>query len=384
MRFKKGYGVNMVKYIPKDFKTILNKYRFIDSWFWCRYSINPYNGCEFACTYCDSRSHKYHLQTEFDHLIYVKNNVGAMLEKRLSRARTLLPDVVAIGGTCDAYQPAEEIYKNTQQCLEVLLKYHYPVFISTKSTLILRDSDILSQIAKDTWCAIGITITTYDQGLAKFLEPGAPSPKERLSTVKEIKRRYPKIQAGVNFIPIIPFLGDSEENMKQVVIGAKEARADFILFGGGMTLRDNQALWFLKRLSEEFPHLVAKYEQLYQGGYTAEEGYQGKYEPQKSYLRQIHQRMVSLCQEHGLNFRLRRYIPDDFRRLNYLAAQKLLDGAYLFQMLGKPWTNTFWAGQNINNLGESIAEVAKRGELKRIRNVTPSIEKLLSDFLNTW
>jgi len=110
----------MTRYIPKDFKTILNKYRFVDSWFWCRYSINPYNGCEFACTYCDSRSHKYHLHSEFDHLVYIKSNIGAILENRLRRARTLLPDVVAIGGTCDAYQPAEETYKNTRQCLEVL------------------------------------------------------------------------------------------------------------------------------------------------------------------------------------------------------------------------------------------------------------------------
>ncbi len=141
----------MVRYIPKDFKTILNKYKFIDSWFWCRYSINPYNGCQFACTYCDSRSHKYHLHSEFDHLIYIKSNIGAMLEDRLRQARTLLPDVVAIGGTCDAYQPAEEIYKNTQQCLEVLLKYRYPVIISTKSTLILRDLHLLSQIAQTAW-----------------------------------------------------------------------------------------------------------------------------------------------------------------------------------------------------------------------------------------
>ena len=107
----------MIKYVPRDFKSILNKYKFIDSWFWCRYSINPYNGCEFACTYCDSRSHKYHLQPEFDQLIYVKNDVGTMLDDRLRRARTLLPDVVAMSGTCDAYQPAEASYQNTRQCL---------------------------------------------------------------------------------------------------------------------------------------------------------------------------------------------------------------------------------------------------------------------------
>ena len=160
----------------------------------------------------------------------------------------------------------------------------------------------------------------HGQGATKFLEPKAPSPEERLSIVKEIKKRRPRIQTGVNFIPIVPFLCDNESNMERMVTSTREARADFILFGGGMTMRDNQALWFLQRLSQKFPNLVEKYEQLYQGGYTAEKGYQGKYEPKRSYSKQINEAMFSLCREHGLNFRLKRYIPDDLRKLNYLVA----------------------------------------------------------------
>ena len=371
----------MIKYALKEFKTILNKYKFIDSWFWCRYSINPYNGCEFACTYCDSRSHKYHLQPEFDQLIYVKNNAGAMLDDRLRRARTLLPDVVAMSGTCDAYQPAEASYQNTRQCLEVLLKYHYPVFLSTKSTLILRDMDILSRIAKDSWCAIGVTVTTLDRKLAGFLEPKAPPPEKRLNVVREVKETCPEIQAGVNFIPIVPFLSDDERNMEEVVLRAKMAGADFILFGGGMTMRDNQASWFLKRLSQEFPHLMERYEELYQAKYTPVEGYQGRYEPGKSYSKRVNKKMVELCQKYELAFRLKRYIPEDFRRRNYLVAQELLDESYLSQMLGSPWTKTFWAGQNINNLGESIEDIARRGELSRIRNIDSSIEEYVLGLL---
>jgi DNA repair photolyase len=371
----------MIKYIPKEFKTILNKYKFIDSWFWCRYSINPYNGCEFACTYCDSRSHKYHLQPEFDHTIYVKDNVGAMLENRLRRARTLLPDVVALGGTCDAYQPAEASYKNTRQCLEVLLKYHYPVIISTKSTLILRDLDILSRIAKDSWCAIGVTVTTLDRKLAGFLVPKAPLPEKRLSVIREIKQRRPEIQAGVNFIPIVPCLSDDEKNMEEVVLAAKMAGADFVLFGGGMTLRNSQASWFMRRLSEEFPHLVEEYEELYQAEYTSAEGYLGRYEPRKSYSKGIHGRMLELCEKHQLPFRIKRYIAEDFRKRNYLVAQKLLDESYLSQLLGRPWTKTFWAGQNISNLGESIEDIARRGELRGIRNIDSSIEAYVLSLL---
>jgi DNA repair photolyase len=233
-----------VKYIPKKFKTILNRYRFIDSWFWCRYGINPYNGCEFACTYCDSRSHKYHLQPDFDHTIYIKTDVGVVLNHRIKHARTP-PDVVAIGGTCDAYQPAEARYKNTRQCLDVLLRYNYPVFISTKSTLILRDLDLLSQIAKESWCAIGVTIITLDEKICKFLEPNAPSADERIEVISEVKKDYPEIQVGVNFIPIVPLLCDSDGNMESVVKATKERGANFIFFST-MTMRNNQAKWFME------------------------------------------------------------------------------------------------------------------------------------------
>jgi len=263
----------------------------------------------------------------------------------------------------------------------VLLKYHYPTVIFTKSTLILRDLDILSRIAEDSWCAIGVTITTLDRKLAGFLEPRVPLPERRLNVVKEIKQRRPEVQAGVNFIPIVPFLTDDEKNMEEVVAGTKMAGADYILFGGGMTLRDNQASWFMTRLTEEFPHLVEEYEDLYQAKYTPAEGYLGRYEPGKSYLKRIHREMLELCEKSQLAFRIKRYIPEDFRKQNYLVAQKLLDESYLSQISGRPWTKTFWAGQNINNLGESVEDIARRGELRKIRNVDPLLEEYVLSLL---
>ena len=127
--------------------------------------------------------------------------------------------------------------------------------------------------------------------------------------------------------------------------------------------------------------MVEKYEELYQGKYTPEDGYHGRYEPVTSYSKQVNKKMLELCEKYKLSFRLKRYIPDDFRRQNYLVAQKLLDESYLSQMLGKPWTKTFWAGQNINNLGESIEDIARRNELRSIRNVDPSIEEYVLDLL---
>lgn len=128
----------MVTFIEKEFKSILNVRKFIDSWFWDKYSINPYNGCQFGCIYCDSRSEKYHLPTDFENMIIVKKNPGSMLDKCLTNARTLLPDVVSIVGTTDPYQRAEKKYENTRRCLEVLAKHRYSVLIGTKSNLSRR------------------------------------------------------------------------------------------------------------------------------------------------------------------------------------------------------------------------------------------------------
>ena len=101
-------------FIEKEYKSIINKRKWIDSWFWERYSINPYNGCHFGCIYCDARSGKYHMPEQFEEEIVIKKHVAQMLDTRLTRARTFMPDIVGIGGVTDCYQLAEKIYKNTQ------------------------------------------------------------------------------------------------------------------------------------------------------------------------------------------------------------------------------------------------------------------------------
>ena len=370
----------VVKYERKDFKSILNKYKFIDNWFWCRYSINPYNGCEHACTYCDSRSHKYHLQPEFDQIIYVKNNVQELLDNRITRARTLLPDVVAISGSCDPYQPAEEKFENTRKCLEVLAKHKYPVIIGTKATLVTRDMDILERIGENSWCAVFITITTTNDELSEFLEPKAPSPAERFETIKELKKNK-NIQVGVCLMPIVPFLTDAPIQLETMTENIKAAGADYILFAAGMTMRDNQANWYLTKLKSQYPELVNKYLELYDAEITPGVGYKGNYAPNGEYVKRISQVMLELCERYNLQYRINRYIPDDFRKQNYMIAEEILNESYLAQLSGKPWKNLFWAGQNINNLKESIAEIANRGELQSIRNIDAKLEERIEKML---
>jgi DNA repair photolyase len=370
----------MTEFIEKEFKSILNKKKFIDSWFWDRYTINPYNGCSFGCVYCDSRSAKYHMPEDFENKIIIKRNVGKMLHDRIRRARTFRIDVVGMGGVTDCYQPAEKVYGNTRQCLEVMADWGYPIHMATKSTLVLRDLDILDTIGKNSWCGISLTITTVNKEIARFLDNRSPAPHKRLETLRQLKQKSKHIQAGVLLIPLIPYLCDSDLDLESLVQAVQDSGADYLLFGGGMTLRDQQALWFLNRLKGRFPLLVPKYERLYNFSYNPEQ-YNGLYSPSLEYLLPKHQKLFELCEKHRLPYRIKRYIPNDYRKTNYLIAEELLNESYRRQMLDKAWSNLFWAGQNIQNLSESLEEIWQRNELSKIRNVEGDIKNQIESRL---
>ncbi|NVM52384.1 MAG: hypothetical protein HWN66_01690 [Candidatus Helarchaeota archaeon] len=355
----------MVKYENKEFKTIINKMKYIDTWWYIRYTINPYQGCEHACIYCDARSERYYLHPEFDQTIVIKNNVKEQLDLRLTRARTFLPDIVAMGGVNDAYQPAEERYKNTRQIVEVLLKHKYPVSISTKSILVLRDLDLYNKIAEESWCDLAFTITSLEEEVSLFLEPRAATSEERFLTLERIKLEYPAIQTGINFMPIVPFLADSDENLEAIVRNAHEMKVDHITFAG-LTLRDKQAGYFFNKLREKYPELVDKFHKLYQGNYVPQD---------KEYTYKIAQKMIQFCKKYSVNYRVKRWIPSDFRRVNYLVAQELADQAYERQLQGKYYNNHQWACNHINNLRESIIAIAMRDELETIKNVKGKIKE---------
>ncbi|MCP4416227.1 MAG: radical SAM protein, partial [Chloroflexi bacterium] len=221
----------MPKFIEKQYKSIINKKKYIDHWFWTRYSINPYNGCQFGCIYCDARSDHYHMPEDFENQIVIKTNVAEMLDQRISRARTFLPDVVGIGGVTDSYQPAEKKFANTRSILEVLAKHQFPVHLITKSTLVLRDLPLLEEIAQQTWCTVSLTITTIDPEKAKFLEKFAPSPAKRLEVLRQIKKNAPHVQTGALLIPLVPVLCDGESEVEELFTAVKQSNADYLMFG---------------------------------------------------------------------------------------------------------------------------------------------------------
>ncbi|MHA1785020.1 MAG: radical SAM protein [Candidatus Helarchaeota archaeon] len=358
----------MVKYELKTFKSIINKLKYIDSWFWCRYTINSYNGCEHACIYCDARSKKYYLHPNFEQIVYVKANIREMLNMRLKKARKLLPDVVAFGGTCDAYQPAEKKYQNSKTILKILLKYNFPVTLSTKSSLVLRDIELFSKIATNTWSTIAFTITSFDKKVVDFLEPRASPPEERIKAISIIKEKHPEIQVGVNFMPIVPFFEDSNENLKEVIEKAKEANSDFILFSPGMTLRDDQAKFFLKKVKEKDAEIYNKFLELY-GGNTY---------PNGTYILSMNIKIRDLCKKYKLPYRAKRWIPNDYRKINYKISELLLNESYELQIVGREYKQLLWAGLKIQNLPDSIRNIK---DFQRVLQISDKISEKISEKL---
>jgi DNA repair photolyase len=175
------------------------------------YSINPYRGCEHGCIYCYARpSHEYlgfSAGLDFETKIMVKLNAPRLLEETLCK-KSWQPQEVAFSGNTDCYQPVERKLEITRKCLQVFLKYRNPIGIVTKNALVLRDIDILREMAKLNLVHVMISVTSLDPALIRKMEPRTPAPAVRLQTIEELARN--EIPVGVNAAPIIPGLTDEE------------------------------------------------------------------------------------------------------------------------------------------------------------------------------
>ncbi|MBC8383808.1 MAG: radical SAM protein, partial [Candidatus Cloacimonetes bacterium] len=234
-------------------KTILNHVKQPDTWFGLRYNLNLYRGCQHQCIYCDSRSDCYQIENFAD--ILVKVNAIEILQDELPRKRK--KGTIGFGSMNDPYMPIEKERELTRKALEVIQKNRFPVHILTKSTLVLRDINILKKIAEQ-YAAVSFTITTADDELCKKLEPGAPVASQRFSAMKELSDKG--IYTGILMMPILPFIEDTKENIEALVSQAAESGASYILPWFGMSLRSGQREYFYAKLDEFFPSMRRKYE----------------------------------------------------------------------------------------------------------------------------
>ena len=239
-------------------RTIMTKSDQGKRWFGIDYHMNLYKGCSYGCIYCDSRSDSYHINN-FE-IIRSKENALAILEEELSCKQ--YKGVVSFGTLSDPYNEKEKKYQITRGALELIKKYGFGVSIDTKSDLILRDLDLLKDIQKNNNVIIKISIATYDDNLAKFLEPGVISSTKRFEVLKKIREN--NIYAGILLMPILPFVTDNEENIVNCVKLASEYNANFIYSKMGMTLRKKVREYYYQHIEKLYPGLSHDYDLVYQ------------------------------------------------------------------------------------------------------------------------
>lgn len=241
-------------------KTILSKVKYGDEWYGVNYNMNLYRGCPHGCIYCDSRSNCYHIDN-FD-VPRGKENAINILEKELSKNKR---GIIGIGSMSDTYNPMEKTYEQTRKTLKLIEKYNYGVSIDTKSDLILRDIDILKEINKNNNVIIKFTITTPNDELSKIIEPNVCVSSKRLKALKTLTDN--DIYAGIMLNPVLPFITDKEEDIKELVKLAHENGAKFIHTYMGMTLRENQRDYYYNKLDKHFKGTKEKYIKYYKNNY---------------------------------------------------------------------------------------------------------------------
>ena len=229
-----------------------------EGWFGHSWNINLYRGCCHGCIYCDSRSSCYQVH-EFDR-VRCKKDALKLLESEL-RSHTR-KGVVGMGAMSDPYNPFEKDKRLTRGALELLLRHGYGVSIATKSDLIVRDADLLSEIARFHPALAKITVTAAADKLARLVEPHAPPSSVRFHAIEQLSKRG-GIFPGVLLMPVLPFIEDNERNLRGIVARAADCGARFIYPQIGVTLRANQRQWYYERLDERFPGLREKYEETY-------------------------------------------------------------------------------------------------------------------------
>jgi len=225
--------------------------------------MNLYRGCTHGCIYCDARSSCYQMDHAFED-IAVKINAAELLEQALRRKRNRC--MIGTGSMSDPYLHAEKQLGLTRKCLELIDRYGFGLAIQTKSDLILRDLDLLASIHQKAKCVVQMTLTTYDEGLCRILEPNVCTTARRIEVLNIL--RDAGIPTVVWMTPILPFLNDTEENILALLHACQAAGVyGIVTFGIGLTLRDGDRQYFYKQLDRHFPGLKERYIRRYGDAY---------------------------------------------------------------------------------------------------------------------
>ncbi len=288
-----------------EVKSILNKHKKRDEWFLDDYSVNPYIGCSFGCIYCYVRGSKYGKDSR---KVNAKMNSPHLLEKQLRRKAVKGEyGIIAVGTSTEPYMDVEKELRLTRRLLEIIAKYRFPVHILTKSTLVLRDCDLINEIDEKAilpddiaerlgrGAMVSISMSVIDESLSKLVEPKAPPPEERMTAITELTES--DVFAGVAFIPVLPFISDSSDAIDKMIKLAKESKAEYC-FVGALTLFGNRPSdcrqAYFRFIEKHYPHLLPDYEKLFRH----------RFQPPKEYQQKLDITAREICKKYGVRYRI--------------------------------------------------------------------------------
>ncbi|WP_010250719.1 SPL family radical SAM protein [Acetivibrio cellulolyticus] len=269
-------------------KTIVSGYSENNSWFGINYNMNIYKGCSHGCIYCDSRSECYRVDN-FDR-VRAKENALALIERELKSKRK--KGVVGTGAMSDPYNRFEEEYMLTRGAMELINRFGFGAAIATKSDLIVRDIDILKEISKHSPMLVKITVTTADDVLCSKVEPNVSVSSCRFKAINKLSQEG--IFVGVLLMPVLPFIEDTEDNIKEIIELAYQNGAKFIYPAFGVTLRQNQRDWYYNKLDELFPSIKEKYIK----------NYGNSYECRSLKAKELWSLFKNKCNEYGILYKM--------------------------------------------------------------------------------
>ena len=225
--------------------------------------MNLYRGCVHGCVYCDSRSSCYRFTHPFED-VEVKQNAPQLLERALrTRSKACM---ISTGSMSDPYQPCEAELGLTRRCLEIIERYGFGASVITKSDLVLRDIDLFDSINRKSKSVLQMTLTVSDESLSRILEPNVCTGARRYAVLREFQRR--RIPTVVWMTPLLPFLTDTEENVRRILDWCFDAGVKGIVcFGAGLTLREGNREYYYRALDRHFPGLSEDYRKRYADAY---------------------------------------------------------------------------------------------------------------------
>ena len=253
-----------------------------------KWTLNPYRGCTHGCHYCFAR--RYHVQfemnadDEFASVILVKTNLEEVLRRELDRPQWRR-ETVAVGTATDPYQPIEGHYQITRRALKALAAARTPVGLITKGPMIVRDRDVLLDVARASSCTVYVSVPTVDEEAWRVLEPGTAPPHQRLRAVRDLADAG--INAGVLMAPIVPGFSSAPAKLERTIKAIADHGARFVGCNV-MYLQDGTRSHFMKFVEREFPAMRPRLERLYARKY-----------PPESYRREVKAIVRLLQQRHG-------------------------------------------------------------------------------------